>query len=187
MSISLEEKLKALREVENIYRLSKKWQRLTPDEKRPNWERIADAVLKKAMGKPLEASPEPLHVERGGVMHQHSPRTARVIERTLRSGIVHPDVLHSYRGDEAGLARAYSTTRYPKPAPDPIGGAPDVVHYVQHGAADLHYPSGHMQGFGFVPSEHSVEQHVLLKAPKNSPQPAAPLGAVPTKAAGSYS
>ena len=46
-SITLEEKLKAIREVESIYALAKKWQRLTPDEKRPNWERIADAVLQK--------------------------------------------------------------------------------------------------------------------------------------------
>ena len=32
-SITLEEKLKASKEVESIYALAKKWQRLTPDEK----------------------------------------------------------------------------------------------------------------------------------------------------------
>ena len=100
MSISLETKLKALREVESIYRLSKKWQRLTPDEKRPNWERIADALLKKAMGTPLQPLPVGLNVRRSKQHHTHSPRTARVIERTLRNGIVHPDVLHSYRNDK---------------------------------------------------------------------------------------
>ena len=35
-----------------------------------------------------------------GLMHEHAPREARLIERTLRSGIVHPDVLHSFRHGE---------------------------------------------------------------------------------------
>ena len=99
MPISLDEKLKAIREVESIYALSKKWQRLTPGEKRPNWERLADAVLKKAMGQPLAGPPEPLNVQDDKMHHEHSPRSARVIERTLRNGVVHPDVLHHYRGD----------------------------------------------------------------------------------------
>ena len=33
-------------------------------------------------------------------MHEHAPREARLIERTLRNGIVHPDVLHSFRHGE---------------------------------------------------------------------------------------
>ena len=39
----MEAKLKALKEVEQIYRLSKKWKRNMPDEKRPDFERMADA------------------------------------------------------------------------------------------------------------------------------------------------
>ena len=35
-----------------------------------------------------------------GLMHEHAPREARLIERTLRNGIVHPDVLHSFRHGE---------------------------------------------------------------------------------------
>ena len=38
----MEAKLKALKEVEQIYRLSKKWRRNMPDEKRPDFERMAD-------------------------------------------------------------------------------------------------------------------------------------------------
>ena len=127
MSISLEAKLKALREVESIYRLSKKWQRLTPDEKRPNWERIADAILKKAMGTPLQSLPAGLNVRRSKQHHTHSPRTARVIERTLRNGIVHPDVLHSYRNDK--VEHGSTRVRYQKPVARP--DSMPAQHYVQ--------------------------------------------------------
>ena len=177
MSISLEAKLKALQEVEQIYRLSKKWQRLTPDEKRPNWERIADAILRKALNKPLAAPPEPLQVQASRWQHEHSPRSARVIERTLRNGIVHPDVLHSYRNDAGDEGRP--VVRYSKPVPR--ADTPAAQHVVQHGHSDLSYPSGHLQGYGFVPSDHSVNSHVQLE----------PAGgdatSVPTKATASYS
>ena len=42
-----------------------------------------------------------------------------------------------------------------------------VAHYVQHGATDLHYPAGHMQGVGFVPREHTAVRHVKLEMPSN--------------------
>ena len=38
-----------------------------------------------------------------------------------------------------------------------------VQHFVQHGASDLHYPAGHLQGFGFVPKSHEVASHVQLE------------------------
>ena len=157
MSISLETKLKALREVESIYRLSKKWQRLTPDEKRPNWERIA---LKKAMGTPVQAQPARLSVHRSRQHHTHSPRSARVIERTLRNGLVHPDVLHSYRNDK--VEHGSTRVRYQKPVARP--DSMPVQHYVQHGGTDLEYPSGHLQGYGFVPRNHEAASHVQLEA-----------------------
>ena len=161
MSISLEAKLKALREVESIYRLSKKWQRLTPDEKRPNWERIADAILKKAMGTPLQPLPVGLNVRRSKQHHTHSPRTAR----TLRNGIVHPDVLHSYRNDK--VEQGSTRVRYEKPLARP--DSMPVQHFVQHGATDLEYPSGHLQGYGFVPRNHENASHIQLEAAHSEP------------------
>ena len=160
MSISLETKLKALREVESIYRLSKKWQRLTPDEKRPNWERIADAILKKALGTPVQARPAGLNVQRGRQHHTHSPRSAHVIERTLRNGVVHPDVLHSYRNDK--VEHGSTRVRYEKPTPR--AHSLPAQHFVQHGGSDLQYPSGHLQGYGFVPRNHEAASHVQLES-----------------------
>ena len=167
MPISLRQKLKALKEVENIYRLSKK--ALPPQG--TTWARVADKVLRKALGEPIEEAPESLNITEDKQMHQHSPRTARIVERTLRNGTVHPDVLHSYRdGTTRGTRKAYFSK------PTPTADTPDVIHYVQHGSADLTYPHGHMQGYGFVPSEHATASHVQLEG---SVRPA--TDAVPTK------
>ena len=153
--VSLDEKLRYLKEIESIHRLSKK---VLPPEG-TTWARIADQHLKKALGMPVGIEQETLDVRASGQMHQHSPRTARVIERTLRNGIVHPDVLHSYRNDKITPGRSYPF--YDTPAPRVAD--PSVVHYVQHGSSDLEYPHGHLQGYGFVPSTHDVESHVLLE------------------------
>ena len=166
--ISLEEKLRYLKEIESIHRLSKKV--LPP--KGTTWARVADKLLKKALGMPIEEPAEALHMQTGRQMHQHSPRTARVIERTLRNGVIHPDVLHSYRNDKITQGRAFPYYDKPEPRAD----APDVIHYVQHGSTDLAYPHGHMQGYGFVPSEHQVASHVQLE---DSVRPATDV--VPTK------
>ena len=99
MPITLEAKLKALREVESIYALAKKWQKLTPDEKPPNWERLADTVLQKALSEPVQPQELKLRVADDGQHHEQDPESARRIERTLRNGLVHPDVLHSFQHD----------------------------------------------------------------------------------------
>ena len=103
-------------------------------------------------------------------MEHHSPRTARLIERTLRNGVVHPDVLHDFRNDGTQMdrfgGRPYSgeVARPPRPALDPVDHTPPVSHFVQH-PGDLHYPGGHLQGYGFVPSDHHVASHVQLDSP----------------------
>ena len=153
--VSLEEKLRYLKEIENIHRLSKKV--LPPTG--TTWVRIADQHLRKALGMQTSEPPETLNVQRGRHMHQHSPRTAGVIERTLRNGMIHPDALHSYRNDKVSEGREFPFYDKKPPRAD----TPSVIHYVQHGSADLTYPHGHMQGYGFVPSEHQVASHVQLE------------------------
>ena len=168
--ISLDEKLRYLREIENIHRLSKKV--LPP--KGTTWARIADKHLRKALGQPIREPPQPFNVRADKHMHEHSPRTARVIERTLRNGMLHPDVLHSYRRD--GTRRGKTKQFFQKPVSR--HDDPAVIHYVQHGSADLDYPHGHLQGYGFVPSEHAVASHVQLE---DSVRPVSET--VPTKGA----
>ena len=79
--------------------LGKKWQQLMPGERKPDFKRAAKAVIRRALGKSTVPREPDLDVH-NGLMHEHAPREARLIERTLRNGIVHPDVLHSFRHGE---------------------------------------------------------------------------------------
>ena len=173
--ITLEQKLRYLREIENIHRLSKKV--LPPRGK--TWAQIADGHLKKALGMPVREPAAALNITRGQYKHLHSPRTARMVERTLRNGIHHPDLLHSYRGDNVQTVRDDPVVYHKKP--QMTADTPDVMHYVQHGGTDLEYPDGHLQGFGFVSRTHDFASHVPLE------QAGEADATVPTTAKGSYS
>ena len=164
--ITLEQKLKYLQEVESIYRLSKKV--LPPKGK--TWKQVADQILRKALGAPVVNKTDSINVTKGRQMHLHSPRTARMVERTLKSEM-HPDLLHSYRGDNVSI-----TNRKMQPVRElrmPTADQPDVMHVVQHGATDVQYPGGHMQGFGFVPRTHEVAAHVQVEQKAQGSVPAA--------------
>ena len=158
-AITLEQKLRYLREIDKIYALGKKARAPAGGK---SWAQVADARLRHVMQMPLkeEAGPQ-IQVLRGGMHHMHSPRTARLIERTLKNGIVPPAVHHSYAHDVRG-----ETSYKPHVAVEPLRHDDfPVAHYVQHGASDLHYPAGHMQGVGFLPREHTAVRHVKLEMP----------------------
>ena len=168
-AITVEKKLKYLREIENIHRLSK---RVLPPQG-TTWARIADSHLRKALDLPVVQKEDQLNMKVNGMHHEHSPRTARLIERTLRNGVHHPDLLHSYRGDNVQVTSGKSGARKSFfRAPEPTADTPDVMHYIQHGSSDLVYPQGHLQGYGFVPTVHEVASHVPLEQATDAPVPA---------------
>ena len=102
-AITLEQKMRYLREIESIERLSKKV--LPPKGK--TWAQIADQHLKRALGAPVITGRESITVRQGRMHHLHSPRSARIVERTLNNGVFHPDLLHHYRG----VCKPYATSR----------------------------------------------------------------------------
>ena len=105
----------------------------------------------------------------GGLMHEHGPREARLLERTLRAGVVHPDVLHSFQHN--------ITKADPNPAPvtydlgdDPE--LPDFDLYV-HDAGQTIVPASHYEPGRDIyhASEHEPDSHVpLVPAPKQPEQ-----------------
>ena len=90
MVLSEAQKHDAYREAQQILRLDEKWQQLMPGEKRPNFERAAKEVLRRALGQRVQRNVEALDIKEG-LMHEHKPREAHLIERFLLSGTVHPD------------------------------------------------------------------------------------------------
>jgi hypothetical protein len=189
--ITLEQKLRYLKEVDSIHALAK----TTRPPTGKSWSDIADAKYREVMRMPLKVDVhQPMRVQRGKMHHQHSPRTARLLERTLKSGIVHPDVLmHYHTGTKKPYAKGELKFQ-PRRAPAIVGESRQmsreklrhddlrVQHVVQH-PGDLHYPHGHMQGQGFIPKEHTfnphiqVQQHIGTTAdPVSVPTRAAPPG-----------
>ena len=94
MVLSRDQKHKAYQEAQSILALGRKWQQLVPGEKRPNFERAAQEIVRRALGHRVERNESPLDLH-DGYMHQHGAREAHLVERYLRSGTVHPDALHS--------------------------------------------------------------------------------------------
>ena len=161
--ITLEQKLKAMREVQRIYDLSKKWQR-GPGHggKMPNFTAMADAVMKRAMDAEVVGDKLPLDIRDGKVMHQQGSREARILERTLRNGIVHPDVLHSFQSGRTRQPADQSHTANRDLGHDP--DLPEVDLFLQHSDVDMHYPSHFVPGEGFVPKSHEQPRHTQLAA-----------------------
>ena len=173
MVLSEAQKHDAYREAQQILRLADKWQELMPGERKPNFQRAAQEVLKRALGHTTRRNEEALHIH-GGLMHEHGPREARLLERTLRGGVVHPDVLHSFQHGvtkpDPNPARLVYGQRDGLPADDP--DLPDIdvhVHdagYTQVGPS--HYEPARDQ---YHVAEHEADSHVPMQpGPEQPPQ-----------------
>jgi len=115
--LSREERHRAIKEADSILRLGKKWQRQVPNERRPNFEATAAAILRKALSSHVESGKRvPLKIIDNGMQHHHGRREARLLERTFKASSLPQEVLHSF---QTGSVR-----RDPKPVrrnrgPDP--------------------------------------------------------------------
>lgn len=170
MVLSEAQKKDAYREAQHILRLADKWQELMPGERKPNFQRAAQEVLKRALGHTTRRNEEALDIH-GGMMHEHAPREARLLERTLRAGVVHPDVLHSF---QHGIVTRAPVEGYPKPPPlehDPA--LPDIDVYV-HDAGQTIVPASHYEPGRDVyhPNEHEPDSHVPMQETPKQPEQA---------------
>jgi len=169
MVLTEAQKHDAYLEAQQILRLDEKWQQLMPGTRKPNFQRAAQEILKRAMGHTTQRNEEVLNIH-GGLMHEHGPREARLLERTLRAGVVHPDVLHSFQHN--------ITKADPNPAPvtydlgdDPE--LPDFDLYV-HDAAQTILPASHYEPGRDIyhASEHEPDSHVPMQQMPAQPEQA---------------
>ena len=101
MHINARRHYQPLKEIQRVGQLARTWQRNLPDEQRPAFEqaqlKLIDNYLRKgdrARHRPMQQEPIEIH---NGLMHQHNSRSARMIERTLRNGLMPAHTLESFR------------------------------------------------------------------------------------------
>ena len=141
MSMTEAQKRDAYLEAKHILRMDNRWQELMPGERKPNFKRAAREIIRRALGHKVRRNQAPLNLH-SGLMHQHGPREARLVERTLRNGMHAPGLLHSF---QHGVPQ--SRDEIPKPyihTEDPE--LPDVDVYIHDHGQHIDYPSHYEPG-----------------------------------------
>ncbi len=174
MSMSEAQKRDAYREAQQILRLDKTWAQLMPGERKPNFRRAAREIIRRALGHKVRRNQAPLDMH-SGLMHEHQPREAALIERTLKSGMHDPSVLHSFQLGSK-LAREPEERMQRAVPDDDMSGLPDYEVFVHDHATTIDYPSHYEPGKGIYhssvvePPEHA---EVPLHAPEGTRLPSA--------------
>ena len=164
MSMSEAQKRAAYHEAQHILRLDKKWQELMPGERKPDFRRAAREVIRRALGHKVHKNEQPLDIH-SGLMHEHKPREAALIERTLRNGMTPPSVLHSFQHgvqpSRAEMPKDYTTGEDPD--------LPDFDVFVHNASQIIDYPSHYEPGTDtFHSSVHEPPEHAQV--PMHVPQ-----------------
>ena len=147
------QKLDAYREAQQLLRLDEKWQHLMPGERKPNFRRAAREIVRRALGHKVQRNQTPLQLH-DGLMHEHDPREAALLERTLKNGHHDPRILHSFHT---------GVTKRPQPKRPIVEPDMDVEVYLHNNGDMIDYPSHFEPGTGvFHSSVHVPETHVLV-------------------------
>jgi hypothetical protein len=176
MSMTEAQKYDAFREAQQILSLDKKWQSLMPGERKPNFRRAAREIIRRALGHKVQRNERPLNLH-SGQMHEHEPREAALLERTLKSGMHDPSILHSFQ--LGSKLERHDALREPRPQSRVIPHdpeLPDVEVFVHDHGATLDYPSHYEPGTDtYHSSVYEPPQHlpVPLRAPQTTRLPSA--------------
>ncbi len=182
MSMTEAQMRDAYREAQHILQLDGKWQQLMPGERKPNFRRAAREIVKRALGHKVRRNEKALDIN-SGLMHEHGPREAALLERSLKNGMLGPEVLHSFtmgskeertKGREPEPPRrswgAHPHPLHPLPykeAHDP--DLPDVELYIHDSGATVDYPSHYEPGAGvFHSSVYETPTYQLVQTPSQS-------------------
>ena len=137
--LSREERDRAIKEADAILRLGKKWQRLVPNERRPNFEAAAASILRHVTTSKVDSGRRrTLNIKEDGLQHHHDEREARLLERTLKVGTLPQEVLHSF---QTGRVRRQPRKLQLDRGPDPAH-LPGFELYMHDSTKDYHMP-GH--------------------------------------------
>ena len=185
MSISREEQFAALQEAQRILQLEKKWRRLVPDERKPDFKRAARVILQRALGHEAVGREPDLRIH-SGRMHEHDEREARLIERTLRNGTMPgaKEALRSFREGVVDVPRkrfiqTIVGSRAPVPAGEPyidpayldtdVSGLGELVHATQYPNEELEFPTHLNTRTGEFVGKHEDHPQLIQLDPLEQP------------------
>ena len=192
--LSREEKYAALQEAQHILRLDQKWRQLVPDEPKPNFKRAAEIILKRALGHQTVPKEPRVNITNAR-MHLHDRREAELIERTLKNGTIHEDVLHSFRHGRAPVRRQRNHisqvvgSRQPLPAKErkpilPTHTELEPVHTTLWDE-DLEFPTHlNVRTGEYVPKHDDHDRHTLIQVRRTEFEPRDDLVELPEPAQG---
>ena len=185
MSISREEQFAALQEAQRILQLEKKWRRLVPDERKPDFKRAARVILQRALGHEAGGREPDLRIH-SGRMHEHDEREARLIERTLRNGTM-PGATEALRSFREGvrpvprkrLIQTIVGSRAPVPAGAPyidpaslnpaVTALGELVHATQYPNEELEFPTHLNTRTGEFVGKHEDHPQLIQLDPLEQP------------------
>lgn len=146
-------------EAQHILRLDKKWQHLMPGERKPNFKRVAREIIKRALGHKVTRNQAPLNLH-SGLMHEHDPREAALVERTLKSGMHDPSILHSFQLGSKFSRHDVPREQQPREYPPAQPHLPDFEVFVHDHGTTIDYPSHFEPGTGvYHSSVHEPPEH----------------------------
>ena len=174
MSMTEAQQRDAYHEAQAILRLEKSWQDLMPGERRPNFKRAAREIVRRALGHKVRRNERPLNIH-SGLMHEHDAREAHLIERTLKNGMYHPSILHSFQLGSKMSRHTEPREIQPQTYDDvPDPSLPDLEVYSHDHSETIDYPSHFEPGTGVYHSsihEHPTHQEVPISAPPGTVLP----------------
>ena len=166
MSMSEAQKLDAFREAQQILRLDKTWQRLMPGERKPDFRRVAREIIRRALGHQVRRNEAPLNLH-GGLMHEHNPREAALLERTLKSGMHDPSLLHSFQLGAVPIRQRPERVKHVIDDPE----LPDFEVFVHDHGTTIDYPSHYEPGTDtYHSSVHEPPEHAEVPGPPQGAQ-----------------
>jgi len=149
-----------LKEIQRIGQLARTWQRNIPDEQRPAFEqaqlRLIDEYIRK--GERARRKPqEPIEIT-NRLMHEHDARSARILDRTLRNGIVPHAAALSFRDGSREEKLDEPHWRRVVPPLEQRAHLPTVDVFLQHNEDQHDVSHFNSNTQAFVPS---MEEHVV--------------------------
>ena len=167
MHVNARRHFQPLKEIQRLGQLSRTWQRNLPDEPRPAFEQAQLKLIDQYVRRGERARPaiqEPIEIH-NGLMYEHDLRSARVLDRTLRNGIMPHAAAMSFRDGSREEKIDEPHWRRQQPILEQRAHLPTVDVFLQH-SQDTHEVGyfNHKSG-AFVPAHSDFQSHIEVKPP----------------------